>query len=204
MTREYKHQYGCNFSRLFQCDCGKDLNTTDYIYHYVHHKDLTVGLGDGKELKEKVIRWIQHSPDEERAGFGEVMLWKQMMLNEWLDKFGAPDGLVDELALYVMSQLLWEPIAVITKTQFWSSVEGGEDFIGEMKIMFAFGGEGRFIPLERAEDKEPGIVLPIIFTFVLISVFCVSGKMCHKSNHINICIKLCINYPTCDHIPYSD
>ena len=83
---------------MFQCDCGKDLNTTNYIYHYVHHKDLTVGLGDGKELKEKVIRWIQHSPDEERAGFGEVMLWKQMMLNERLDKFGAPDGLVDEFS----------------------------------------------------------------------------------------------------------
>ena len=142
MTREYKHQYGCNSSTLFQCDCGKDLNTTDYIYHYVHHKDLTVGLGDWKELKKKVIRWIQHSPDEERASFGEVMLQKQMMLNEWLDKFGAPDGLVDKLALYVMSQLLWEPIVVITKTRFWSSVEGGADFIGETKIIFAFGGEG--------------------------------------------------------------
>ena len=45
---------------------------TDFFLHYVHHKDLTVGLGDGKELKEKVIWWIQHATEEERSGFGEV------------------------------------------------------------------------------------------------------------------------------------
>ena len=73
------------------------MNLTEFFFHYVHHKDLTVGLGDGKELKEKVIRWIQHATDEERSGFGEVMLHKQMMLDEWLDKFGAADGEVDEL-----------------------------------------------------------------------------------------------------------
>ena len=61
---------------------------TDFFLHYVHHKDLTVGLGDGKELKEKVIQWIQHATEEERSGFGEVMLCKQMTLDEWLDKFG--------------------------------------------------------------------------------------------------------------------
>ena len=70
---------------------------TDFFLHYVHHKGLTVGLGDGKELKEKVIWWIQHATDEERSGFGEVMLCKQMTLDEWLDKFGAGDGEVDEL-----------------------------------------------------------------------------------------------------------
>ena len=53
------------------------MNVTDFFLHYVHHKDITVGLGDGKELKEKVIQWIQHATEEERSGFGEVMLHKQ-------------------------------------------------------------------------------------------------------------------------------
>ena len=82
------------------------MNVTDFFLHYVHHKDLTVGLGDGKELKEKVIQWIQHATEEERSGFGEVMLHKQMTLDEWLDKFGAGDGKVDELVVYVLSRLL--------------------------------------------------------------------------------------------------
>ena len=107
----------------FQCDCGKGMNLTEFFFHYVHHKDLTVGLSDGKELKEKVIQLIQHATDQERSGFGEVMLCKQMMLDDWLDKFGAADGEVDELVVYVLSRLLQEPIAVITRTCFWSSVE---------------------------------------------------------------------------------
>ena len=43
---------------------------TDFFLHYVHHKDLTVGLGDGKELKEKVIWW---DPACHRGG--KVRLW---------------------------------------------------------------------------------------------------------------------------------
>ena len=79
------------------------MNATEYMFHYVHHKDLSVGLGNEKVLKEKVIHWIQHSTEEERSGFGEVMLHKQMMLDEWLDKFGAADGQIDELVMYVLS-----------------------------------------------------------------------------------------------------
>ena len=148
------------------------MNATDYLFHYVHHKDLTVGLGNKKELKEKLIHWIQHSTKEERLGFGEIMLHKQMMLDEWLDKFGASDGQVDELVVYVLSQMLREPIAVITKTCFWSSVKGGSEYIGDTNIVFAFGGEGCFIPLERATVKDPGI--------------------CHCTDHIHVCINICI------------
>ena len=131
---------------------------------------MTVGLGNEKELKEKVIHWIQPSTEEERSGFGEVMLCKQMMLDKWLDKFGAPDGQVDELVMYVLSQMLREPIAIITKNHFWSSVEGGSNYIGDTNIVFAFGGEGCFIPLERAEVKDPGT--------------------CHYTDHIHICINI--------------
>ena len=90
----------------FQCDCGKGRNVTEFFFHYVHHKDVTVGLGDEKQLKEKVIWWIQHATDEERSSFREVMPCKQMMLDEWLDKFGAANGEVDELVVYVLSHLL--------------------------------------------------------------------------------------------------
>ena len=128
----------------FQCDCSKGMNLMEFFFHYVHHKDLTVGLGDGKELREKVILWIQHATDQERSGFGEVMLCKQMMLDKWLDKFGAADGEVDELVVYVLSRLLQEPIAVITRTCFWSSVEGGGNYIGDTNIMFTLWQQGAF------------------------------------------------------------
>ena len=130
-----------------------------------------------RELKEKVIWWIQHATDEERSSFSEVMLCKQMMLDEWLDKFGAGDGEVDELVMYVVSRLLWEPIAVITKTCFWSSVEGGNNYISDTNIVFAFGAEEHFIPLERAELQDPGM-------------------NCY-TNHTVMCIAICILHFRC-------
>ena len=159
------------------------MNATQYFFHYVHHKDLSVGLGDEKELKEKVIQWIKQATEEERSGFREVILHKQIMLDEWLLcwmngwKSCAADGEIDELVVYVLSHMLREPIAVITKTQFWSSVEGGSNYSGDTNIVFAFGSKGHFIPLERAEVQDPG--------------------MNHCTNHILICINICILYFRC-------
>ena len=76
------------------------------MFHYIHHKDTSVGLGDEVELKEKVIQWIQHAPEEEQAGFGEVLLRKQMILQDYLDLFGKKEGVVDEITLYVLSRML--------------------------------------------------------------------------------------------------
>ena len=91
---------------------------TEFVFHYVWHKDLRVGLGTEVELKEKVIRWIQHASEEEKSGFGEVLLHKQMMLQDYVEDFSKADGMVDKITLYVLSRLLREPIAVITKNRF--------------------------------------------------------------------------------------
>ena len=42
-------------SSSFQCKCGCDKTLTEFVFHYVRHKDLSVGLGTEVELKEKVI-----------------------------------------------------------------------------------------------------------------------------------------------------
>ena len=42
-------------SSSFQCECGRDKTLTEFVFHYVQHKDLSVGLGTEVELKEKVI-----------------------------------------------------------------------------------------------------------------------------------------------------
>ena len=77
---------------------------------------------------------------------------KQMMLDEYVDKFGQPDGKPDKLTIYILSCMLIEPTAVITKTRFWSTVEGGSDYIRDTNILFAFGSEGHSILLEHAEN----------------------------------------------------
>ena len=110
-------------SSSFQCECGHDKTVTEFVFHYVRHKDLSVGLGTKVELKEKVIWWIQHASEEEKSGFGEVLLHKQMMLQDYVEDFGKADGMVDEITLCVLSRLLREPIAVITKNRFWSTVD---------------------------------------------------------------------------------
>ena len=76
------------------------------MFHYIHHKDTSVGLGDKVELIEKVIWWIQHAPEEEQVGFGEVLLRKQMMLQDYLNSFGKKEGVVDEITLYVLFRML--------------------------------------------------------------------------------------------------
>ena len=157
-------------SSSFQCKCGCDKTVTEFVFHYVWHKDLSVGLGTEVELKEKVIRWIQHVSEEEKSGFGEVLLCKQMMLQDYVEDFSKADGMVDEITLYVLSRMLREPIAVITKKRFWSMVEG--DYIGDMSIVFVFGGDGHFILLQRAEDPAPGN---------------------HYDNHIIICTNICFD-----------
>ena len=128
-----------------------------------------------RELKEKVIWWIQHATDEERSSFSEVMLCKQMMLDEWLKKFGATDGEVDELVVYVVSRLLWEPIVVITKTP--SGVVLKEAATTSVTptlclplvvrgILFLLRGQNYMIQVR--------IVVPIILLYVLPFVFCIS------------------------------
>ena len=181
------------------------------MFHYIHHKDTSVGLSNKVELKEKVIWWIQHAPKEERVGFGEVLLRKQMILQDYLDSFGKKEGVVDEITLYVLSRILWKPIAVITKMRFWSTVEG--DYIGDTSIIFTFGSEGHYIPLQRAEDKTPGnccanhitictnicfqvfrykldiiiFVFTFVFVFVLVIIFWISD---FKKNYIKLSYKL--------------
>ena len=157
-------------SSSFQCKCGHDKTLTEFVFHYVWHKDLSVGLGTEVELKEKVIRWIQHASEEDKSGFGEVLLRKQMMLQDYVEDFSKADGMVDEITLYVLSRMLREPIAVITKKRFWSMVEG--DYIGDMSIVFVFGGDGHFILLQRAEDPAPGN---------------------HYDNRIIICTNICFD-----------
>ena len=91
--------------------------------------------------KRQIIRWIQHSPDTERRAFSEVLMQKQIGVNEYIDKFRKKDdGKVDEITLYALSHMLREPVAVVTKMRFWTSVEG--DYIGDVDILFAFGGKG--------------------------------------------------------------
>ena len=78
---------------------------------------------------------------------------KQMVLQEYPDQFGKKDeGKVDKITFYVLSHMLKEPIAVVIKTRFWTSVEG--DYIGDIDILFAFGGEGCYIPLIRIDQVD--------------------------------------------------
>ena len=106
------------------------------------------------------------------------------------------DGMVDEITLYVLSRMLREPIAMITKNRFWSTVEG--DYIGDTSIVFAwFGGDGHFILLQRAEDLAPGNHYDnriIICTNICFDVLSVQwGK-------VTICIHICCVICTYDHI----
>ena len=61
-------------------------------------------------------------------------------------------GHVDEVVLWVLSRVMREPIAILLKDKFWITTV--EEDIGDVQMLFVYGGEGRFIPISRMTDEE--------------------------------------------------
>ena len=59
---------------------------------------------------------------------------------------------VDKVVLWVLSRVMREPIAILLKGEFWITME--EEDIGDVQMLFVYGGEGQFIPIHCMTDEE--------------------------------------------------
>ena len=62
------------------------------------------------------------------------------------------DWQVDEVVLWVLLRVMWEPIVILLKGEFWIMTE--EEDIGDVQMLFVYGGEGHFIPICHMTNKE--------------------------------------------------
>ena len=75
---------------------------------------------------------------------------------------------INEIVLYVLSQILGEPIHVILKDDVWNTTVNY--MLGETKLHFVYGGENCFIPLERMTDSELEVDFPVKKGNLLLSI----------------------------------
>ena len=61
-------------------------------------------------------------------------------------------GHVDEVVLWVSSRVMKEPIAILLKGEFWITMV--EEDIGDVQMLFVYGGEGHFIPIHCMTDEK--------------------------------------------------
>ena len=61
-------------------------------------------------------------------------------------------GQVDEVVLWVLSRVMQEPIVILLKGKFWIMTE--EEDIGDVQMLFVYGGEGCLIPIRHMTNKE--------------------------------------------------
>ena len=59
---------------------------------------------------------------------------------------------MDELVLWVISQIIKETVAILLHGEFWITME--EHDIGNVQLLFVLGGEGHFIPIHWMTDDE--------------------------------------------------
>ena len=59
---------------------------------------------------------------------------------------------MDEIVLWVISCILHEPIAVLLKDKFWIMTTGLD--LSNVHALFAYGGEGRYLPIVQMDLDE--------------------------------------------------
>ena len=82
---------------------------------------------------------------------GQVLLRKPIKFPDYVDQF-KQNYKIDEITLWVIWCILCEPVAVLLKDKFWVTTE--DHNISSVHILFAYGGEGRYLPIVRMDPDE--------------------------------------------------
>ena len=73
-------------------------------------------------------------------------------MDEWIDMFNIHPFVADEIAIYILSQILGYGIAIILQNCIWTTTKG-DDMTG-CDAYFAYCGEGNFIQLKHYDPNE--------------------------------------------------
>ena len=102
-------------------------------------------------VREAIWRWLTFCTDNDKSAMDPNLLQKQRKFLIYIREY-EETGHVDEVVLWVLSRVMREPIAILLKGEFWITTE--EKDIGDVQMLFVYGGEGCFIPICRMTDEE--------------------------------------------------
>ena len=130
----------------------EDFNTNYLCYHTViKHFDYTYGFKDVASVRKAIWRWLTFCTEINKSAMGQNLLQKQCKFPIYLREF-EETGQVDEVVLWVLSRVMQEPIVILLKWEFWITTE--EEDIGDVQMLFVYGGEGHFIPTHHMTNEE--------------------------------------------------
>ena len=102
-------------------------------------------------VREAIWRWLTFCTNDDKSAMGPNLLQKQQKFPIYVREYKEM-GHVNEVVLWVLSRVMREPIAILLKGEFWITME--EEVIGDVQMLFVYGGEGQFIPIHHMTDKE--------------------------------------------------
>ena len=68
--------------------------------------------------------------------------------------------------MWVLSRILREPIAILLRSEFWIMTENHQ--ICDIEMLFAYGGEDRYLPIVRMSLDEIPLGVSGHYTLILV------------------------------------
>ena len=128
----------------------------EYVaFHYLVHVTTTkkcTFFKDEAAMRNIVLKWLDMCSKPDRNAMGLYMLKKGWEFEHFVSFFQTKTIMVNELVLYVISHIVWEPIGVISKDLTWNSTVNS--MLSKTQILFAYCGENHFIPITHKTDSE--------------------------------------------------
>ena len=125
----------------------------DYLaYHtIVAHFDHMRGFEDVQALLDAIWRWLSFCTKDDKSAMGPVLFRKPTKFIDYVEQF-KKNYKLDKIILWVISCILCEPIGVLLKDKFWITMVDLD--LSHVHGLFAYGGEGRYLPIVHMEPNE--------------------------------------------------
>ena len=130
----------------------------EYVaFHYLTHVTTTKSctfFEDELDVRKSVMKWLEMCSKQDKNVMGSYMMKKGWQFEHFVNYFQTKTVMVNELVLYIISCIVWEPIGVIFKDHTWNSTVNA--MLSQTQILFAYCGENCFIPISHKTDSELG------------------------------------------------
>ena len=128
----------------------------EYVaFHYLTHVTTTKSctfFEDELDVRKSVMKWLEMCSKQDKNVMGSYMMKKGWEFEHFVNYFQTKTVMVNELVLYIISHIVWEPIGVISKDHTWNSTVNA--MLSQTQILFAYCGENHFIPISHKTDSE--------------------------------------------------
>ena len=132
------------------------------VYQYLIDKTTTPFIEffeNEKNARSKVIKWLELCTKEDKNAMSTILSRNSWGFDNFYNFFQTKRANMNEIVMYVLSQIFCQPIAVMLKDDVWNMTVNY--MLGETELLFVYGGENHIIPMERMTDSELEADIPV-------------------------------------------